>query len=103
MFSFQNGDGSETDTTGGHYNEAFVCKGVFSEIKLQSAGTKNQPGTESIKLQNGDANHLVNGSPSKHKENCVIHDVCGVLLHHSHPKQPYTLAIAAKQVIEVRG
>ena len=32
MFSFQNGDGGAEDGGGGHWNEEFLCKGVYSEI-----------------------------------------------------------------------
>lgn len=35
MLTFQNGVGDSEDSAGGHYNEEFLCKGVYSEIKLE--------------------------------------------------------------------
>ncbi|XP_047139397.1 non-lysosomal glucosylceramidase isoform X1 [Hydra vulgaris] len=35
MLTFQNGDGTNEDCVGGHNNEEFFCKGVYSEIRLQ--------------------------------------------------------------------
>ena len=35
MLTFQNGDGTSEDYAGGHNNEEFLCKGVYSEIRLQ--------------------------------------------------------------------
>ena len=35
MLTFQNGVGDSEDSAGGHYNEEFICKGVYSEIKLE--------------------------------------------------------------------
>ena len=74
MFTFQNGDGSEQDDlSSGHYNESFNCEGVHSTVKVD---------------------HSTTDSPSV---GCsMTSDVTGVLLHHNHPTQPYTLAIAAK-------
>ena len=34
MFTFQNGDGGPEDSAGGHSNEEFYCKGIYSEINL---------------------------------------------------------------------
>ena len=65
MFTFENGDGTASDT-GGHYNEPFTCKGVYSEVRNMTE-----------------------------KAATWTSDVTGVLLHHAHPTAPYTLAIAA--------
>lgn len=35
MFTFQNGCGTSEDSAGGHYNEEFFCKGVYSKISLE--------------------------------------------------------------------
>ena len=77
MFTFQNGDGRGGQSgelqSGGHYNESFKCRGVHSTVKVQD-GTSD-PGSAGCSQTS---------------------DVTGVLLHHQHPTQPYTLAIAAK-------
>lgn len=65
MFTFENGDGTVSDT-GGHFNEPFSCKGVYSEVKNMTE-----------------------------KAATWTSDVTGVLLHHIHQTAPYTLAIAA--------
>ena len=105
MLSFQNGDGGVRDSNGGHFNEAFMCKGIFSAVKLHSNKSScNTPEKGSV----GDNKAVLENAPTKkfsktrgQKESCVTHDVSGVLLHHAHPNQPYTLAIAAKQVVRV--
>lgn len=99
MFSFQNGTGGASDEAGGHYNEGFMCKGVFSEVRLQGETTINK---SPQKNANGcDPAHKVPPQKQNPDEICVVHDVSGVLLHHAHPKNDYTLSIAAKQVTEV--
>ena len=35
MLTFENGVGDSEASAGGHYNEEFICKGVYSEIKLE--------------------------------------------------------------------
>ena len=65
MFTFENGDGTASDS-GGHFNEPFTRKGVHSEVKNMTE-----------------------------KAATWTTDVTGVLLHHSHPTAPYTIAIAA--------
>eukprot|EP00794_Sanderia_malayensis_P009762 gene9762-10761_t len=110
MFSFQNGDGGPHDSRGGHFNEGFTCKGVFSEVKIQSSQKSSCSTPEksvSARTTAADRRSLLSAvdvpgsSPKRRKqnENCIKHDILGVLLHHAHPKQPYTLAIAAKQVV----
>lgn len=33
MFTFQSGEGKPDDTSYGHYNEPFTCKGIHSEVE----------------------------------------------------------------------
>lgn len=174
MFTFQNGDGSKEDASGGHINEGFCCRGVYSEIKLQTnfspvpsntdslsndeAKVSNDIADDDVILDDGDNSkenivcsnvNYVNGlncslnssydAISTHdmsdenddldvdeksisdtntndymndtnecgvdgdqtQENCISHDVNGVLLHHKGLKKTFTLAIAALQVAEV--
>ena len=42
MMTFQNGDGGKEDGGGGHKNEGFLCKGVYTEIKLNNCQHGNQ-------------------------------------------------------------
>ena len=103
MFTFQNGSGGPSDEAGGHYNEAFMCKGVFSEVQLHeqiiNRRSPEKRGNESpAKSSAPNASRKSNAGSS---ETCVLHDVSGVLLHHAHQKNDFTLAIAAKHVVEV--
>jgi len=103
MFSFQNGTGGPSDEAGGHYNEPFMCKGVFSEVKLQeeSAGAVwHEENLSEGKIPMADSSHQKTPKKSNQSEICVVHDVVGVLLHHAHSQNNYTLAISAKQVTE---
>ncbi|XP_065059561.1 non-lysosomal glucosylceramidase-like [Rhopilema esculentum] len=102
MFTFQNGTGGPSDEAGGHYNEAFMCKGVFSEVQLHeqiiNRRSPEKRGNESpAKGSAPNASRKPNAGSS---ETCVLHDVSGVLLHHAHQKNDFTLAIAAKHVVE---
>lgn len=101
MFSFQNGTGGTSDEAGGHYNESFMCKGVFSEVRLQEESISNdQLRKTSLEAKSATIDSSCLKKP-KSNEICVVHDVTGVLLHHSHSQNDYTLAISAKQVTEV--
>ena len=40
MFTFQSGEGKLDDTSYGHYNEPFTCKGVNSEVELERCVVK---------------------------------------------------------------
>ena len=44
MMTFQNGDGGKEDGGGGHKNEGFLCKGVYTEIKLNNSTKCNHKG-----------------------------------------------------------
>ena len=104
MFSFQNGTGGPSDEAGGHYNEPFMCKGVFSEVKLQeeSAGAVwHEENLSESKIPMADSSNQKTPKKPNQSEICVVHDVVGVLLHHAHSQNNYTLAISAKQVTEV--
>ncbi|XP_031554727.1 non-lysosomal glucosylceramidase-like [Actinia tenebrosa] len=98
MFSFQNGDGNPNDTSSGHYNEPFSSKGVHCKVHLETKNDKN-PQTNHVTTPNSSGKSPLN--PRKHEdakpsELSTTCDVTGVLLHHKHRSQPYTLAIAAK-------
>ena len=104
MFSFQNGTGGPSDEAGGHYNESFMCKGVFSEVKLQEESVGAEWHEETLsesRISTGVSAHQKTPKKSSQSEICVVHDVVGVLLHHAHSRNNYTLAISAKQVTEV--
>ena len=38
MFTFQSGEGKVDDTSYGHYNEPFTCKGIHSEVEDERFG-----------------------------------------------------------------
>lgn len=127
MFTFQNGDGGSEDSAGGLYNEEFICKGVYSEIQLRNSTVENSKEPSDIEESssttgqykddsciktndsNSDTLYLNKTNMNDHNQNlrvspqeqCIVHDVQGVLLHHKGLKQNYTLAIAAKQITEV--
>ena len=101
MFSFQNGTGGASDEAGGHYNEAFMCKGVFSEVRLQDESVSNESGGKILPQTKTPIRESSSQKTPNPNEICVSHDVTGVLLHHAHSQNDYTLAISAKQVAEV--
>lgn len=79
MFTFQNSDGTLNEGSSGHYNESFSCKiGSHCAMEDQCADKSNSVLTN------------------------VSSEVTGVLLHHKHPTQPYTLGIAAKAQNQVK-
>lgn len=79
MFTFQNSDGTLNEGSSGHYNESFTCKiGSHCAMEDQCADKSNSVLTN------------------------VSSEVTGVLLHHKHPTQPYTLGIAAKAQNQVK-
>ena len=104
MLTFQNGTGGPSDEAGGHYNEAFMCKGVFSEVRLQDQAIGNKSPEKTLsetKMPTNDSPCQLSPKKAHQNEICVVHDVSGVLLHHAHSQNDYTLAISAKQVTEV--
>ena len=106
MFTFQNGTGGPSDEAGGHHNESFLCKGVFSEVRLQNqSGAKNRSPEKAAHESKQHANEAASPQEASRTLNaneiCVVHDVSGVLLHHSHARRDFTFAVAAKHVTEV--
>ena len=109
MFTFQNGDGGPEDSSGGHNNEEFFCKGVYSEIRLKQTDSidLNENEETDLKIKNisdkSDESVDINGNygTSFPQETCITNDVRGVLLHHQGLKKSFTLAISALSVVEV--
>ena len=102
MFSLQNGTGGPSDVAGGHHNEAFTCKGVFSEVKLNDQKSRSSTPVVQKKVVFSDDSPERCPKTRAQNESCILHDVTGVLLHHSHPNNDFTMAIAAKQISEVK-
>lgn len=126
MFTFQNGDGGAEDSAGGHRNEEFCCKGIYSEIKLENVDGKREKCCEdsdgssmensvvdsstspentfeksqsTIVAKTAESSEVNNNLiHSSSQENRTVHDVHGVLMHHNGLKKSFTLAIAALQV-----
>lgn len=129
MFTFQNGDGGAEDSAGGHRNEEFCCKGIYSEIKLENVDGKREKCCEdsdgssmensvvdsstspentfeksqsTIVAKTAESSEVNNNLiHSSSQENRTVHDVHGVLMHHNGLKKSFTLAIAALQVQKV--